>query len=112
MLIDASLQEKAILKEISGRVKQCRIASRLTQEELAEQSMVSISTIRRFESGYDISFSKLIHLLKALGLEKNLELLVPDYEKRPSYHLAHEKMPKRVKKSVKKKADWKWGDEA
>ena len=112
MLIDASLQEKAILKEISGRVKQCRIASRLTQEELAEQSMVSISTIRRFEGGYDISFSKLIHLLKALGLEKNLELLVPDYEKRPSYHLAHEQMPKRVKKSAKKKTDWKWGDEA
>ena len=111
MLISENLQERAISKEISERVKQYRIASGLTQEELAEQSMVSISTIRRFESGYDISFSKLIHLLKVLGIEKNLEFLVPDYEKRPSYHLVHEKIPKRVRKSAKKKADWKWGDE-
>ena len=106
------MTKEEYLSRIGKRIRFFRESAEMTQEELAEQSMVSVSTIRRFEGGYDISFSKLIHLLKALGLEKNLELLVPDYEKRPSYRLVHEQMPKRVKKSAKKKADWKWGDEA
>ena len=40
-----------VAKELSNRFKQYRIACQITQEELADKSMVSLSTIKRFENG-------------------------------------------------------------
>ena len=52
--------------------------------------------------------------MKALGLEKNIDMLVPDHTKRPSYHIAEHKEKQRVRKNsndVKKENSWKWDDE-
>jgi hypothetical protein len=47
----------------------------------------------------------------SLGLGDNIELLVPDQTKRPSYYLEKaENKPKRVRKKTEKN-DFKWGDE-
>lgn len=111
MKIDSNLQGNAILQEITVRMKQYRIDSGLTQEEYADKSMVSLSTVRRFESGKDISLSNLIKLLLTLRLDSNLDMLVPDCFDRPSYHIENVKIPKRVRKHSAKKSEWQWGED-
>ena len=108
-----NMQEKAILAEISKRIKNTRLLYPMTQSELAEKSMVSIGTIKRFESGEDISFYNVIKILKALDLDEGLELLILDPEERPSIKSGTKKINKRVRKSSKKTSDkkWVWGDE-
>ena len=115
MKIDMNLQENAILRELAARMKQYRIDSRITQEEYADKSMVSVSTIRRFENGGEISLTNMIKLLKALGLESNLELLIPDPDKRPFHHIENVKIPQRVRKHSKENSadnnGWQWGED-
>ena len=108
-----NMQEKAILTELSKRIKNNRILYPMTQSELAEKSMVSIGTIKRFEKGEDISFLNVIKILKALELEGGLELLVPDPEERPSVKAGTKKIKKRVRKNEENNANdnWVWGDE-
>ena len=115
MTINMSLQENAILKELATRMKQYRIDSQITQEEYADKSMVSVSTIRRFENGGEISLTNMIKLLKALGLESNLNLLIPDPDKRPTHHIQNVKTPQRVRKHSKRNNtdnnEWQWGED-
>lgn len=91
--------------------EQYRIACQITQEELADKSMVSLSTIKRFENGEDIGLSKLIRLMESLDLIGNFEILIPDQSNRPSYYLDRTKPRQRARKKTVKKSDWKWGDE-
>ena len=100
-----------VAKELSNRFKQYRISCQLTQEELADKSMVSLSTIKRFENGEDIGLSKLIRLMESLDLIGNLDILIPDQSNRPSYYLDRTKPRQRARKKSVKRADWKWGDE-
>lgn len=100
-----------VAKELSNRFKQYRIACQITQEELADKSMVSLSTIKRFENGEDIGLSKLIRLMESLDLIGNFEILIPDQSNRPSYYLDRTKPRQRARKKTVKKSDWKWGDE-
>ena len=74
--IDGNLNERAIVSELSLRLKQYRIDSAITREELANKSMVSVGTIARFENGHEIGLSNLVKLITALGLVNNLELLI------------------------------------
>lgn len=47
----------------------------------------------------------------ALDLGENIDLLVPDQTKRPSYYLEKtDEKPKRVRRKTEKN-DFKWGDE-
>lgn len=100
-----------VAKELSNRFKQYRISCQLTQEELADKSMVSLSTIKRFEKGEDIGLSKLIRLMESLDLIGNLDILIPDQSDRPSYYLDRAKPRQRARKKSVKRTDWKWGDE-
>ena len=111
MRIDGTLDCNDTLTEISKRFKQYRIARPMTQAELADKSMVSLSTIKRFENGEDISLSKLIMLLDALGIREHLEVLVPDQSIRPSAYLEESRPKQRARKRIQKKTEWKWGDE-
>ncbi len=104
------------LSEIAARIKAYRIDYPLSQKELADKSGVAVRSILRMESGEDVQFGNLIKVLIALDLDSNLDLLVPDHTKRPSYYLND--MPimsqrKRVRKNETKnpKIDIKWGDE-
>jgi len=111
MKIDETMREQAVLRELAVRIKQYRIAMSLTQDELAERSMISLGTVRRFERGEDISFLNVIRLLSALNLLHNLDLLVVDPENRPSFHLEKEKKRERASKRSTTKKEWKWGED-
>ncbi len=101
------------MTELRTRFKQYRISSSLTQKELADRSGVSERSISRFENGADIGLDNFIRLIDALELAGNLDMLIPDQTRRPSYYLESEK---RRMRASRKKADtgkgvFKWGDE-
>ena len=111
MRIDRTMDAITIVSEISKRFRQYRIAYPMTQAELADKSMVSLSTIKRFESGEDISLSKLLMLIESLDLQENVELLIPDQSIRPSAFLEESKPKQRARHRTARKPQWKWKDE-
>ena len=83
----------------------------ISQQDLEDLSGVSKRSISRLEQGESIQIDNLFKILLALGLGDNIEMLVPDQTKRPSYHLMKGGgEPKRVRKKTEKKA-FKWGDD-
>ena len=114
MKIDNDLRQGAILAELGRRLKEYRISVGNTQGELAEKAMISRKTLSRLENGEDVSAGVLFAVLSALKLGDNLELLIPDPDARPFYHLDERRKKRRVRHTVKPSAEksvWKWGDE-
>lgn len=112
MKINESLFERAIMKELSVRIKQYRISSQMTQAQLADKAILSAKTVMRFEKGEDISLYSFIKMIKALGLENSLDIILPDPTERPSNYLNGYKPKQRYrKKSKTNTTKWKWGDE-
>ena len=109
--ISSDMFEKAVVNELSVRLKDYRIAKNLTRKDLADKAMLSESTIKRFENGGEISLSNFVKLMGALGLTNNLDLLITDQENRPSLHIREYKRRQRASKHTPKATEWKWGDE-
>ena len=85
--------------------------SGMSQQDLEDLSGVSKRSISRLEQGESVQVDNLFKILVSLGLGDNIELLVPDQTKRPSYYLEKsESIPQRVRKKTVKN-DFKWGDE-
>ncbi|MCM1087623.1 MAG: helix-turn-helix domain-containing protein [Muribaculaceae bacterium] len=83
----------------------------MSQQDLADKSGVSKRSISRLEQGESVQVDNLFKILVSLGLGDNIELLVPDQTKRPSYYLEKaESKPRRVRKKTEK-SNFKWGDE-
>lgn len=100
------------IKKIGSKIKSYRISADLKQQDLADKSGVSVRSISRLEQGNSVQLDSLIKILYALGLEQNLDLLIPDQTMKPSYYLKNERREKqRVVKKVKKQNIFKWGDE-
>jgi transcriptional regulator with XRE-family HTH domain len=64
-----------IAKELVEKIKQQRKLLKISQIQLAAKSGVSLGSIKRFESKYEISLNSLIKILIALNLEKDFENL-------------------------------------
>ncbi len=64
-----------IAKEFVEKIKQKRKMLKISQVQLAAKSGVSLGSIKRFESKYEISLNSLIKILIALNLEKDFENL-------------------------------------
>lgn len=77
------LSDTAILKTLGTRLKACRIARGMKQQELAAESGVGVSTIAKIENGQSVAFSLLVSILRTLGLLENLDLLVPEQKQSP-----------------------------
>lgn len=64
-----------IAKELVEKIKQNRKRLKISQVQLATKSGVSLGSIKRFESKYEISLNSFIKILIALNLEQDLENL-------------------------------------
>lgn len=64
-----------IAKELVEKIKQHRKKLKISQAQLASKSGVSLGSIKRFESKYEISLNSFIKILIALNLEGDLENL-------------------------------------
>lgn len=100
------------ITELGQRIKTYRITKGMSQQDLENQTGVSKRSISRLEQGGSVQVDNLFKILTALDLGENIELLVPDQSKRPSYYLdKKEDKPQRVRRNPAKKKEFKWGDE-
>ena len=86
-----------MLTLLAKRVKEYRLAARMSQKELAEQSGVSQTTISHFEQGVsrNLTLANFISLLRALGQAERLPM--PPMALREIEKL----IPKRVRRGKK-----------
>lgn len=112
MKIQGNENEQVLLKELGNRIKQYRISLNLTQAELSKKCGASFSTIVRLEKGEDLKFSNYLKVLNALGLQQNLDFLVPEIQE--DYKAIYEKKTKRQRVRAKQKktsSSWVWGED-
>ena len=62
-----------IAKNLVSQIKKVRKKMKISQEVLAQKSGVSLGSIKRFETKYEISLQSFIKIVIALDLENNLE---------------------------------------
>lgn len=115
--MNAFFTTSTALAEIGTRIRAYRVDYPLTQAELSKKANVSTRSITRLENGEEVQFSTIIRILIALDLSSNLDLLIPDPSKRPSYHIKETSQGRhktRVRKKSKtlrsEKPPIKWGD--
>lgn len=86
-----------ILLLLAKRLKDYRLAARMSQKELAEQSGVGQATISHFEQGVNLNLTlnNYISLLRVLGLERRIEEVMPELPMPP---MALQKIEKLIPK--------------
>jgi transcriptional regulator with XRE-family HTH domain len=110
--MDKQKDYQEYMKELGQKIKLYRIMKEMSQQDLEDKTGISKRSISRLEQGESVQLENLFKILLALGLGENIELLVPDQTKRPSFYLEKsDNRPKRVRKKTGKN-DFKWGDES
>ena len=66
---------KRICLEMGSRIKRLRLAQNLTQEQLAQMSQGSLSSVRRLEAQGQGGFEFIVRVAQALQVVDQLELL-------------------------------------
>jgi len=111
LALASSEQIEAVL---CAQVRRIRLARNITQAQLADEAGVSLPTIGRLENGKGITLDTFIRVLMALGVQQNLEGLLPDPTVRPVERMgASGSERKRARSSQSKREDstWVWRDE-
>lgn len=99
------------LKKIGERLKLYRVNAGMTQQDLEDKCGVSVRSISRLEQGTSVQLDSFLKILAALNLDENIDLLIPDQTKRPSFYLDDNKPKQRVRKKNTNKDAFVWGDE-
>lgn len=95
------------------RLEHIRLSRNITQAQLAEEAGVSLSTIGRLEKGKGVSVDTFIRVLTALGIQRNLERMLPDPMVRPVERMGRsgrERKRARPSQSNREDSVWVWGD--
>ena len=98
---------------ICKRLETIRLSRNLTQAQLAKEAGVSVRTIGRLEKGAGISFDTLIRVMTVLGVQQNLEALLPDPGVRPIERInlkGKERRRARPDKNTSGSVVWSWGN--
>lgn len=83
------------------RLKEYRLAARISQKEMAERSGVSLTTISHLEQGVNrnITLNNFISLLRVVGMEQRLNDLLPELPMPPmALKQINKYIPKRVRR--------------
>ncbi len=75
MLTLSLLSAPQLAQQVADRVRAARLRRAWTQQELADRSGMSLSSLRRFERTGEISFMSLVRIAISLDLAQNLETL-------------------------------------
>lgn len=85
---------------IGEKISQLRKTAKLTQEDLAYKTGISLSTIKRYEEGDSQSINKLEIIAEALKVSLG-DLLSNDIKKRNSFPIAKESKGEKIVYSLK-----------
>jgi transcriptional regulator with XRE-family HTH domain len=102
-----------IAKEFGRQIEAFRLSRNLRQEDISKATGISRTTIVRIESGQGGTIDSLIRLLKALGAEDRLHMLVPDARLRPldPRFDAPARQRARPAGGTSEPKQWRWDDE-
>ena len=109
------LSDAMILTKIGEHLKAIRLKQNITQQALAEESGVSLSSVKKIEKGEIGSFDSLLRVLRTLGKLDVLLPLVEEKQLSPSeyYELvqkagAHQRKRAAGKSTKKDKEELSW----
>lgn len=90
-----SMSDKAVMEELGHRIKLLRLRRNITQEALAETTLLSIGTIKSLEAGKG-KLATVIAVLRELGALEQLDSFIPEITISP-LEIAKRKSPERVR---------------
>ena len=96
MLSDGMIQSK-----IGERLKAVRLKQNITQQALAEESGVSLSSVKKIEKGEIGSFDSLLRVLRTLG---KLDVLLPLVEEEQLSPSEYYELVNKANKAQRKRA--------
>ena len=98
------LSDGMIQSKIGERLKAVRLKQNITQQALAEESGVSLSSVKKIEKGEIGSFDSLLRVLRTLGKLDVLLPLVEEEQLSPSeyYELVHKSTARQRKLATSK----------
>lgn len=95
------IPNRDILETLAARVKEYRLAARMSQRELAEKSGVSYTTISHFEQGKNpnLTLNNFISLIRCVGMERRMLDVLPELPVPPqALREINKLIPKRVRR--------------
>lgn len=102
-----------IEQALCARLERIRLSLNVTQAQLAEEAGISRKTVGRLERGEGTSLDTFIRVLRVLGIERNIEAVLPDPSVRPVERIGstqRERQRARPKPATPA-TSWTWGDE-
>lgn len=103
-----------IVADLGDRLRRLRLASNVTQADLAHKAGVGTRTLARLEAGEGGTIDSLVRVISALGLGSHLEALLPDPQIRPMERVqqrGRERLRASTKDSPAPKGPFRWGDQ-
>lgn len=96
------ITNRDILLLLAKRLKEYRLAARMSQKEMAEKSGVGLATISHFEQGVNqnMTLNNFISLLRVIGMEQRVGDLLPELPMPPlALKQINKLIPKRVRRN-------------
>lgn len=112
------LADSEICRRIGKKIRHLRLRQNITQMSLAEQSQISVSSVKKIENGEIGSFDSLMRVLRILGELDIFTPLLKEDEISPNEYLElvelHKKKQRKRAKSTGNnigpinQEDWEW----
>ncbi|NOQ90008.1 MAG: transcriptional regulator [Gammaproteobacteria bacterium] len=90
-----SMSDNAVLEELGNRIKLLRLRRNITQEALANTTLLSVGTIKSLEAGKG-KLATVVAVLRELGALDELNNFIPEITISP-LEIAKRKSPERVR---------------
>lgn len=103
-----------IERDLGVRLEALRLSRNLTQQALAKDAGISVSTLKRLERGNTTTLDSFIRVIIALRLQDHIASLLPDPGLRPVERVARkgrERRRARPAAPAQPPAPWSWGEE-
>ncbi len=99
---DKYISNSEIIQLLAQRIKEYRLAARLSQKEVSEKSGVGLATISHFEQGVmqNMTLNNFISLMRVVGMENRIMELLPELPMPPiALKTINKYIPKRVRRN-------------
>jgi transcriptional regulator with XRE-family HTH domain len=109
-----SASSAEIERALCERLEAIRLARNLTQAQLADEAGVSRRTLSRLAAGAGVTLDTFVRVMAALGIQQNLQVLLPDPSVRPMERATgrgRERRRARPKSTDAAAEPWAWADE-
>ena len=117
MKLTPDLTDDAVLSALGERIARLRVEANLTQAALARDAGVSKRTVERLEAGAGCELTRLIRVLRVLGLVEGFDTLIPELPPSPLAELelrGKQRQRARVTRKAVSRSErpgkWTWGE--